>query len=121
MKLIPRLIFSLLSNLTALLAAAYFVKGFEITVGFNELLTVAAVFTLINFFIKPVLKLIFSPIIFVTLGLGIIFVNAVVLYLLDFFSDYIKIVGILPLLYATLIIGAVNLIIGFFAKRLYNH
>ncbi len=121
MKLISRLIFSLLSNLTALLVADYFVEGFEIAAGFKQFLIVGAVFTLINFFVKPILKLIFSPIIFITFGLGIIFVNAVVLYLLDFFSDYIKITGILPLLYATLIVGVVNLIIGFFAKRIYNH
>lgn len=85
MKLILRIIFALLSNLTALLAAAYFIKEFEITGGFKEILIIAAVFTLINLFIKPILKLIFSPIIFITFGLGIIFVNAAVLYLLDFF------------------------------------
>lgn len=120
MKLFSRLIFSLASNLLSLMAANYLVKGFAIENNFKSFLTVGLIFTLINLFIRPVLKLILSPVIILTFGLGIILVNAVVLYLLEYFSKSVSIDGITPLIYATLIISLVNIIIHFSAKRLYK-
>lgn len=119
MKLFSRLIFYFFSNALALLAAVYFVDGFKIESVYIDFLMAAAVFTLLNVFIKPIFKLIFGPIIIITLGLGIILVNAFILYLLDFFSDGVNIEGLTALFYATLIIGLVNIIINFFAKGLY--
>ena len=120
MKLFSRLIFYFFSNALALLAAVYFVRGFGITPDYVDFLTATAVFTLLNVFIKPVLKLILSPIIIITLGLGIILVNAFTLYLLDFLSEGVNIEGLTALFYATLIISLVNIAISFSAKRLYN-
>lgn len=118
MKLISRLIISFLSNLAALLAAVYFVKGFEIAPEIESFLLVAAVFTLINVFIRPIIKMILSPIILLTLGLGIILVNAFTLYLLDISLTQISIEGLISLFYATLIVSAVNIVIHFTAKRI---
>jgi len=122
MRLIFKLIFLFLSNFLSLWLAAYFIKGFEITAGFLsvQFLTTVVIFTAINIFIKPVLKLIFSPFIIVTLGAGLIFINAAILYFLDFYSESVKINGILSLLYATLIISAVHLISDFLAKRFHK-
>ncbi len=102
------------------MAAGYFVAGFEIAPGFASYLTVAAILTLINIFIKPLIKLVLTPVIILTLGLGIILVNALILYLLDFFSSEITIIGITALIYATLIISIVNILINFSAKRAYK-
>ena len=119
-KLASRLIFLFSSNLIALGAAVYFVKGFEIAVNFKSFIMTAAIFTLISVFIRPILKAVLSPIIILTLGIGIIFVNALTLYLLDILSADITINGLLPLFYATLIISAINIVIHFSAKRLYK-
>jgi len=118
MKFISRLILSFVSNAVALWLAGYFVVGFEISHNPKSFLAVAAVFTALNVFLRPILKLIMSPIIILTLGLGIILVNAFVLYLLDFIMVDISISGLLALLYATLIISAFNLVIHFSAKNL---
>ncbi len=120
MRFIARLIFSFFSNLIALGAAVYFIPSFSITPNLVNFLGVAGIFTLINIFIKPLLKLVMTPIIIITFGLGIIFVNMLTLYLLDFLSVNITIEGLQALLYSSLIIGLVNLLINFSAKRLYK-
>ncbi len=120
MKFIARLIFSFFSNLVALGAAVYFVPGFSIAPDLINFLGVAGIFTLINVFIKPVLKLVLTPIIIITFGLGIIFVNMLTLYFLDFLSVNITIGGPSALLYSSLIIGLINVLINFSAKRLYK-
>lgn len=120
MHFLARLIFYFFSNLIALFAAVYFVKGFEIGPGFNNFLLVAAVLTLINVFFRPILKLILTPVIVLTFGLGIFLVNALMLYLLDKLLINITITGTVPLIYTTLIISLVNLIINFSAKRIYK-
>jgi len=101
----------------ALYAAVYFVDGFEVTADWIEFSVVAAIFTLINIFIKPIIKLVLSPLIIITLGAGLFFVNAAMLYFLDFISDSVIINGIMPLLYATIVISIAHFVIGFVVKR----
>lgn len=120
MRFVARLIFSFFSNLVALGAAVYLIPNFSITPSLVNFLGVAGIFTLINIFIKPLLKLVLTPIIIITFGLGIIFVNMLALYLLDFLSVNITIEGLQALLYSSLIIGLINLLINFSAKRLYK-
>lgn len=120
MRFIARLIFSFFSNLIALGAAAYFVPGFSIAPDLINFLGVAGIFTLINVFIKPVLRLVLTPIILITFGLGIIFVNMLTLYFLDFLSVNITIGGPSALLYSSLIIALINILINFSAKKLYQ-
>lgn len=119
MYFLGRLVLSLCSNLIALYAAVYFISGFQIVNGFKNFILVVAVLTLINAFIRPILKLLFMPIIFLTFGLGSLIINALMLLLLDKLLTNITITGALPLIYATLIITAVNLVINFTAKRTY--
>ncbi|KKS82785.1 MAG: hypothetical protein UV58_C0005G0039 [Candidatus Wolfebacteria bacterium GW2011_GWC1_43_10] len=119
MKLIFKLIFLLASNAIALAIADYFVSGFDIQPTWQAYLEVIAVFTLINLLVRPILKLVLSPIIFITLGLGVIIVNALVLYALDWLVTGVTIAGLYPLVYATLIISIANFAFHFSAKRAY--
>jgi len=118
MFLIFHLIFYLFSNLVALFVASHYVEGFIISPGFENLLLAAVVLTAINALVRPIIKFILSPIIFITLGFGVIIVNALMLYLLDKLLPSITIIGLMPLLYATLIISAVNLVVNFSAKSI---
>lgn len=115
---ITKIAFFLILNVATLYAADYLIDGFEIAAGWQNLIIVAAIFTLINTFIKPIIKLILSPLIIVTLGLGLIFVNAAMLYFLDFISDSVIISGIAPLIYATIVISVAHFVLSFFVKRL---
>ncbi|PIR44289.1 hypothetical protein COV23_00630 [Candidatus Wolfebacteria bacterium CG10_big_fil_rev_8_21_14_0_10_31_9] len=116
MTFISKIIFHFITNILALFVASYFVAGFYLNTAWENLIIVGLLFTLINTFIRPILKLILSPIIIITLGLGILIVNAITLYILDYLSQNIAISGLIPLIYATLIISAVNLIVHFTTK-----
>jgi putative membrane protein len=128
MKFISRFLFSIFSNLLAFFIAIRFIKGFVVSgdsttifdVSVPVLLVVVALFTVINLFIRPIIKLILGPIIIITFGLGILVVNALMLYLLDSFSKNVTIQGLEPLVYATLIISAVNLVVGISARKTYG-
>lgn len=104
----------------ALLAADFFVQGFEMILDPYVFLATSGIFTLINFLVRPVFKIILSPLIILTLGAGIIAVNALMLYILDFLTAGLTIDGIIPLFYAAVIVGGVSFIVNFLAKRAYS-
>lgn len=116
MKLLSRFLSSFISNVIALYIATYFVVGFKIIGALQDFLWVALIFTLINFFLRPIFKLILGPIIILTLGLGIILVNMLMLYILTLLTPKIVIAGLSPLVYGSLIIGFANFIFHFLAK-----
>lgn len=97
-------------NLLGLVVAAYFVPGIQLTQDPKSLMLVALIFTLLNFILKPVLKMLLGPFILITLGLALILINMGMLYLLDKLSSNLTIVGVPALLYGALIIGIVNLV-----------
>ena len=120
MKLFGRLVFSIFSNALAIMAASYVITDFVFDGDFIDLLIAAGILMVINTFARPVMKLVFGPIIVLTLGLFILVINALVIFLFDFFSPSITINGLLPLFLATLIIGAVNFLINFSAKFIFK-
>lgn len=111
-----KLILILLGNGLGLFVATKYIPGFNAPLDWEGLIIAAAVLSAINLFIRPLLKLVLSPIIIVTLGLGIIFVNLATLYLLDYFLLSVTISGILPLLLGTLVIGAINFVMHIGSK-----
>ncbi len=110
MKFIARILVAIAANAIALWAAATYIHGFEISGGPTEVLKIAAVFTILNFVLRPILKLVLGPIIILTLGLGLILVNALILFILDNLSASLTIQTIPALVYATLLIGVINFI-----------
>lgn len=120
MRFLRHLVFSLAANLAAIFAANYFIDGFAVMPTFFGFLSVAALLTAANAFLRPILKLILTPIIILTFGLFTVFINAALLYALDIFSGELTIEGPLTLVYATLVIGAVNLILHLFDRQLHG-
>ncbi len=121
MKWLAHLVFSYFSNLIALILSGQFIAGFTVVSSpFDNLLMAAATFTLINWFIRPVLKMILSPVIFLTLGLFTLVINAGMLYLLTILSKNVIISGTEPLIYGTLLITGVNVLLHFAAKSLFK-
>ena len=111
MKFFSRLILLFVSNIVALLVTVYFIKDFNMATDVKNLFSISLIFTLINIFVRPILKVILSPIIFLTFGLGIILVNAAALWILDYFSPALNISSLKALLLATLVISFINMII----------
>ena len=117
MKWILKTAVIILLNAGAFTGIAYFSPKFQILGGFGQTLVLAAIFTLLNYILKPVLKLILGPVIIFTLGLGLIVVNMLLLYILDSLSKNLSIDGVLTLLYAAVIIGFVNFFIHLIFKK----
>jgi putative membrane protein len=111
-----RLVLTFVSNVLALMIASYLVAGFLVTSEPREFLFLSIVLTLINFFIRPFIKVLLSPFIILTLGLFAVVINATILYLVDIYSESITITGLMPLILATLIISIVNVLLKFFSR-----
>lgn len=112
------LVVQILTNAIAIYIAGQIVPGFTIQDNsFPILLTAGFIFGMINFFIKPILKLVSAPFILLTFGLFTILINIGMLLLLDYFVDAISIQGYIAAFWAMLVISAVNLFIGFFSKK----
>ena len=108
-----RLLAALVGNAFALLLSQAIISGFSLSSNFFEVLVVALILTALNFFLKPILKLIFGPIIVITLGFGLLFLNMIIIYILDILSQAVTIQGNLPLtlLLVSLVVSVVNTII----------
>ena len=111
MKLLLRLAAHIGSNILALIAAQRLFTDFTLSAHWKGLLIVGVLFGVLNMLIKPVLKLLFGPLIILTLGTFLIIINAIVLYLTDIVSDAIAIGSIRTLLLSTLVIGLVNFLL----------
>ena len=121
MKWLGNIIFSYFSYLLALILAGNFIAGFAITSNFTDLLIAAGTFTLINWLIRPLVRALLSPIVFLTLGLFTLVINAGMLYLLDILSVNVTLSGTEPLIYGTLLITGVNIVLHFSAKTLFKN
>lgn len=117
MKLAAKFIIAIIANAAGLLAAGYFVQGFKIDVNMQSLALLAIVLTILNFFLKPFLKLLLGPVIILTFGLGLILVNMTVLYILDILSQNLAIENISALVYSSIIIGLVNFVFHLATKN----
>ena len=118
MHWIARIALVVAGNAGALWLANQFVPGFVLSKSGLDLVLIAFVLALLNFFLKPALTLILGPIIVVTLGLGVLVVNAIIIYLLpiianhvDFLRGSITIETFLALLLTTLLVSAMNFVI----------
>ena len=112
--MIARLIAAIVANGIGLYVVGSYVSGAHIPLSIIGLILTAAVLTLINFFIRPIVKLIFSPLIFITLGLAVLVVNGLMLYILSRVMPIpytVSFDGLVPLAYATIILTLVNLIV----------
>lgn len=113
-----RVIIVIGGNALALWLANLYVPGFVLSGNWLQIIVIALVLTILNFFLKPLFTLILGPIIIITLGLGILIVNAIILYILPVLANHIDILhgsimiqSIPALFLATLLISVVNFII----------
>lgn len=110
------LLLTVAANGLGLYLAARFIPGFEFEGTFLELAIAAIVFALINWVIRPLVKLITGPLIILTLGLFTLVVNLAMLWLLDFIIPGLIIQNLTALILGTLLIGLINAVAATFRK-----
>jgi len=109
-----RLLGKLLVNLGAaalgLWLAARFITGFEVSFIPQEFALLSITLTLFHIFLRPILKLLFGPLILLTLGSALVLINITILFLLDTVSKSLTIQTITALLLGTLVLSVTNLV-----------
>lgn len=82
---------------------------------------VAAIFTLINMFIAPVIKTLSLPFIIITLGLALLVINALLLLLTEWITGEVGVAfevdGFWWALLGAVVISIVNAVLGGFTKK----
>ncbi|MEX1141650.1 MAG: phage holin family protein [Thermoleophilaceae bacterium] len=96
------------SNAVALLVAAWLLTGVDYGDQWWTLLIAAAVFTVVNALVKPVLTVLSIPFIVATLGLFYLLLNVLMLYLADWVVPDFEIATFWWGVLAAVIVGAVN-------------
>jgi len=114
-----KLILQIIAGITGFWLAAKFVSGVEFSGSLQTLALAGIILGLINFFIKPVLKLITLPLRILTFGLFTFVINMVIVWVVAdiLFPAELEIQGIIPLFWTTIIILAVSLLLGFLKPR----
>jgi putative membrane protein len=122
MRFITKLILQIIANAAAIFIAVRYVHGTNFGIDFSgdlvDYLIIGAVLALANIFIRPILKIVSAPLIFITLGLFIIVINAIILFVVDWFFEALLINGFMGYFWVTIIISIVNaIIVGAFKKH----
>jgi putative membrane protein len=91
--------------------------GIEFKAAWQILILAGSVLGLINFFIKPLLKFITSPIRALTFGLFTLVINIGLVWLVDVLFPELIIRGIIPLFWTTIIVWGLNFLLLKFSMR----
>jgi len=103
-----RLIILLLSNALGIWASARLVSGIHFYGNWQWLILAGAVLGLINFLVKPVVKIISLPLIWLTLGFFTIVINVLMLYLVAKIVGNLVIDSWIAAFWAVIVISAIN-------------
>lgn len=106
-----KLLIQIATGILGLLLASHFVPGVEFLGPWKTLILAGFILGLINFFLKPFLKLITFPLRILSLGFFTLVINMGLIWLVDIFFPELVIVGLIPLFWTSLIIGGLNLVI----------
>ena len=110
----PELLARLVGNLAALWVASELFDEMTYGDSFWVLLAAAAVFTIVNWIVKPIVAILSIPLIILTLGIAYFFVNVLMLLLTDWVVPDFEAGGFWTVVGATIIVWVVNLLIGAF-------
>jgi putative membrane protein len=108
------------SNVAALFVAAWLLSGVTYGDSWWSLLIAAAVFTIVNAWVKPVLAILSIPFIVVTLGLFYFLINVLMLYVTDWVVPDFEINTFWWGVLAAIIVSVVNMILSPFLPDPYE-
>ena len=110
-------ILKLIVGILAIWLAVEFVPKIEFTGPWTILVQAGLFLGLINFFIKPLLKIVSLPLRILTFGLFGLIINMVIIWLVDIFFEGLDFIGIVPLFWTSIIVWGLGLISSLFARR----
>ena len=117
MDLLVRIALGWAGNLLALWVASRLIDSINYS-SFGRLAVAAAVLSLVNLIIKPLLKLVGCIVIILTLGVALFFINMAMLALTAWIVPGFSVGGFWSVAAGTVIIWAVNLVVNFGVDRM---
>jgi len=117
MRWFLKLILQILANALAIGMAVYFVPQITFKGDLIDYLIIGVILTAANLIIRPILKIISAPLIFITAGLFMIVINAIILFGVDWFVEELTITGFWGYFWGIIIISILNGIIVGSTKR----
>lgn len=120
MELIAKFILTVAGNLTALVGTAYIDHDFLIATDVPSLLSLVLALAILNLTVRPLLRLIFSPLIGITLGLFNIVISAGILYGIDIYSNSLTINGLWALVLGAHLVGLIITLIDYASTMVYG-
>ena len=112
-----KFIIQILVNALAIFLADYLVPGFIFEGDILAFLVAGLVLGLINFFVRPIVRFISTPLIVLSLGLFLIVINIVLLWLLEYFVPELTITGFWAYFWGVFIISGINMMFGTGKKK----
>ncbi len=103
-------IIQIIVNAFAIYLADSFIKGVEFSGDIWILLIAGLVLGILNFVLKPILKVISAPLIILTLGIFTIIINIFILWLLQIILPELSIVGFWAYIWVIIIVSVLNFI-----------
>jgi len=100
----------ILANILAVWVTNYFISGFNVRGDLKEVIIVGIILGLLFLIVKPLLKLISLPLIWLSLGLFTLVIYALLIWAVAYFTPYLSVALWLPLIWSTLVIAVINYI-----------
>ncbi len=111
MSALTRLLLLLLTNVIALWVAEHLVHGLKIDHVWPTLVIAGAVLGVLDWLVKPVIKLLALPLVVITLGLVLIVINAAILGLMALLVPGVSLSGFIAALECAIIISIVSWVV----------
>lgn len=115
--MLSKIIITFLSYALGLWAASYFVEGFVVNFEPTSFALLVSLFTIVHLIIRPLIKLVLSPLIIITLGLFNIVITAALLYIIDIYSVNISITGLSALIYGAVVVTVLSIVCNAFGHK----
>ena len=115
--MIIRFLLHIIANALAILTAEWLVPGVIYNYEFLSLIKIALILALTNVLLKPVLKMVFSPLILITLGLFTIIINVFLIWLVVYFVPELSIASFNAYFWTMIIVSFFNFIVSAFTHK----
>jgi len=108
---LTRLLLLLATNVIALWVAEQLVSGLKIDHVWPTLIIAGAVLGLLDWLVKPIIKLLALPVIIITLGLVLIVINAAILGIMALLVPGVSLSGFIAALECAIIVSIVSWVV----------
>lgn len=104
----------IIANAAAIVVSAWIIPNVFYQYEFFSLIKIAAMLAIANSLVKPVLKIVFSPLILITLGTFTLIINVFLIWLVAYFAPELSIVGLSAYFLVMIIVSFFNFAVSVF-------